>query len=91
MGDTYHRYLPGAEAVKTKRAKVFWTGRSQAVRLPMEFRFHSDSVLVHREGSAVILEPADDWQEDYVQSFAGAPADFVRPAQGDADEREDLE
>jgi antitoxin VapB len=90
MGDTYHGYLPGAEAVKTKRAKVFWTGRSQAVRLPMEFRFDSDSVLVHREGAAVILEPADDWPEGYVQSFAGAPPDFVRPGQGDPDEREDL-
>ena len=77
--------------MKTRRAKVFWTGRSQAVRLPMEFRFDSDSVLVHREGAAVILEPADDWPEDYVQSFAGAPSDFGRPDQGDPDEREDLE
>lgn len=76
--------------MKTKRAKVFWTGRSQAVRLPKEFRFDSDAVLVHREGDAVILEPADDWPEGYVASFAGAPDDFVRPPQGEVDEREDL-
>ena len=76
--------------MKTKRAKVFWTGRSQAVRLPMEFRFDSDSVLVHREGAAVILEPADDWPDGYVESFAGVPSDLVRPGQGDLDEREDL-
>lgn len=70
---------------------MFWTGRSQAVRLPMEFRFDSDSVLVHREGAAVILEPADDWPEGYVESFSGVPPDFARPSQGDVDEREDLE
>ena len=77
--------------MKTKRAKVFWTGRSQAVRLPMEFRFDSDTVLVHREGDAVILEPSDEWPEGYVQSFSGAPVDLARPKQGEVDEREPLE
>ena len=76
---------------KPKRAKVFWTGRSQAVRLPKEFRFDSDTVLVHREGDAVVLEPADEWPEGYVESFAGAPKDFARPPQGEPDEREKLE
>ncbi len=76
---------------KAKRAKVFWTGRSQAVRLPKEFRFDTDTVLVRREGDAVVLEPADDWPEGYVDSFAGAPQDFTRPPQGEAEEREKLE
>lgn len=40
------------------RAKVFSNGRSQAIRLPKEFRFVGSEVLVHREGDAVILEPA---------------------------------
>ena len=76
---------------KPKRAKVFWTGRSQAVRLPKEFRFDSDTVLVRREGDAVVLEPADEWPEGYVESFAGAPKDFARPPQDEPDEREKLE
>ncbi|MBI6545757.1 MAG: AbrB/MazE/SpoVT family DNA-binding domain-containing protein [Cyanobacteria bacterium NC_groundwater_1444_Ag_S-0.65um_54_12] len=71
--------------MKSKRAKVFWSGRSQAVRLPKEFRFSSDAVLVRSEGNTVILEPVDDWPEGYVESFSGIPADFVRPPQG-ADE-----
>jgi antitoxin VapB len=74
-----------------QRAKVFWSGRSQAVRLPKEFRFDTDTVLVRREGSSVILEPADGWPEGYVASFAGAPGDFVRPAQGTSQQREPLE
>ena len=39
------------------RAKLFWNGRSQAVRLPKEFRFEGDEVSIRREGDAVILEP----------------------------------
>jgi antitoxin VapB len=75
---------------KARKAKVFWTGRSQAVRLPKEFRFATDTVLVHREGEAVVLEPADEWPEGWVESFAGAPADFERPPQGEIDNRERL-
>jgi len=43
-------------------AKLFWSGRSQAVRLPKEFRFSGKEVRVRRHGSAVILEPIpEDW------------------------------
>ena len=43
-------------------AKVFWSGRSQAVRLPKAFRFEADEVRIRRHGDAVILEPvARDW------------------------------
>lgn len=38
-------------------AKVFWSGRSQAVRLPKAFRLEQDEVRIRRHGSAVILEP----------------------------------
>ena len=43
-------------------AKVFWSGRSQAVRLPKNFRFAGDEVRIRRQGAAVVLEPvANDW------------------------------
>ena len=38
-------------------AKVFWSGRSQAVRLPKAFRLEQDEVRIRRHGTAVILEP----------------------------------
>lgn len=75
--------------MKTK-AKVFWTGRSQAIRLPKEFRFNTDSVLVHREGQAIIVEPAHAWPDGYVESFAGVPDDFTRPPQGIVEKRTSL-
>jgi len=59
------------------------------VRLPKEFRFKGDTVLVHRKGTAVILEP-DGWPEGYVESFAGISDDFARPSQGETDKRDEL-
>ena len=60
-----------------KFARVFMNGRSQAVRLPREFRFDTDRVGIRREGCNVILSPVyEDWN-DY---FANAPKigdDFV--------------
>jgi len=40
-----------------KRAKLFMNGRSQAVRLPREFRFEGTEVRVIRSGNGVLLEP----------------------------------
>ena len=41
----------------TAIAKLFRNGRSQAVRLPREFRFEGDRVRVRRVGSGIMLEP----------------------------------
>jgi len=59
-------------------SRIFWSGRSQAVRLPKEFRFAGDKVRVRRHGSAVILEPiASDWK--WLDELAGKlDDDFVR-------------
>jgi antitoxin VapB len=38
-------------------AKLFRNGRSQAVRLPMEFRFPGEAVKIRRVGHGVLLEP----------------------------------
>jgi len=40
-------------------AKLFSNGRSQAVRLPKEFRFVGDRVRIKRLGSGVLLEPIE--------------------------------
>jgi len=43
-------------------AKIFYTGRSQAVRLPKSYRFEGREVRIRRRGTAVILEPLpSDW------------------------------
>ncbi|WP_395016079.1 antitoxin [Dongia sp.] len=42
---------------KDSTAKLFTNGRSQAVRLPKEFRFSGDRVRIKRHGNGVLLEP----------------------------------
>lgn len=41
-------------------AKLFMTGRSQAVRLPKEFRFEGEKVRIRRVSGGVLLEPVRD-------------------------------
>lgn len=72
---------PAARAGGRLRARVFWTGRSQAVRLPKEMRFSTAEVTVRREGRAVILEALEvkrdtkGWPLDF-WSLAGAAPEF---------------
>jgi antitoxin VapB len=77
------------------KARLFWSGRSQAVRLPKEFRFRGEEVRIRRRGSAVILEPSDDdWSwldaivgtldDDFVQAVNKRPEQQERPALDEA-------
>jgi antitoxin VapB len=46
-------------------AKVFFTGRSQAIRLPLEFRFDVSEVFIRRDpvtGDVVLSRKPADWQ-----------------------------
>ena len=49
----------GKPDTKAPTAKLFKHGRSQAVRLPREFRFEGSEVRVSRVGDKVILEPLE--------------------------------
>ena len=64
-----------------QRAKLFWTGRSQAVRLPKEFRFAGEAVFIRRDGPRVILEPDNGWPEGFLEWLETGPwpADFEVP------------
>lgn len=42
----------------TRHAKLFRNGRSQAVRIPREFEFSGDEVIIRRDGSRLTIEPA---------------------------------
>jgi antitoxin VapB len=76
---------------RVQTAKLFWSGRSQAVRLPKEFRLPGEQVRIRRHGNAVVLEPlADDWSwldtiagridEDFAQAVEEEPQQQERPA-----------
>ena len=72
-------------------AKVFWSGRSQAVRLPKNYRFDSDEVRIRHHGNSVILEPiATDWE--WLKTLAGnLDDDFVNAVNEESTEQERAE
>jgi hypothetical protein len=80
---------------KRQRARVFWSGRSQAVRLPKAFRFSTVEVQIHREGARVVLEAADivrdamGWPEAF-WNLAGAAPEFDLGDRSQAHDRGDV-
>ena len=59
---SYHGSLPD-QGHPMDTARLFQSGRSQAVRLPKEYRFSGSEVVVKHFGNGVLLLPIDDpWQ-----------------------------
>jgi antitoxin VapB len=60
-----------------KTAKLFQNGQSQAVRLPKEFRFEGDEVIIKRSGNAVVLIPSNHSWDVLANSLNKFSADFM--------------
>lgn len=62
-------------------AKIFLTGRSQAVRLPREFRFDTAEVYIRRDpasGDVILSRRPDSWEGLFaLDASASVPADFL--------------
>ncbi|WP_459939526.1 antitoxin [Desulfonatronum parangueonense] len=52
-------------------------GRSQAVRLPAEFRFSCKEVYVERDGDRIILRPKPENWDDFFARPSKVPEDFL--------------
>lgn len=80
-----------------EKAKVFMSGRSQAVRIPAQFRFANSEVYIRRDPNTgdVILSQAPANLADIFAALdeIGVPDDFLTPAdraQGLPQERSEL-
>lgn len=73
-------------------AKVFENGRSQAVRLPKEYRFNTDEVAVNRIGDIVMLVPKTNKWDSFMQAIDMFSEDFMDGGRIDemGQERENL-
>ena len=58
-------------------AKIFINGRSQAVRLPKDFRFSGEDVYIKKVGKLVILIPKDDPWSSLINSLDQFTDDFM--------------
>lgn len=74
-----------------KTAKLFKNGQSQAVRLPKEFRFEGDRVLIKRSGNGVLLLPLKHSWDSLFDSLDKFSDDFMETREQPAEQaREDL-
>jgi antitoxin VapB len=64
-----------------KTARLFRNGQSQAVRLPKEYRFSGDKVLIKKVGNAVVLLPEKHSWTPLLESLSLFSADFMETHQ----------
>lgn len=73
-------------------AKLFQSGRRQAVRLPKEYRFKGHEVAVKHFGNGVLLLPIEDpWQTLEAGLEAFEPGFVLERQQPDVQPREGIE
>ena len=60
-----------------KEAKVFMNGQSQAIRLPKEYRFDSNTVYINKIGNSVVIMPVDDPWRNMVEACGEFTDDFM--------------
>ena len=73
---------------KTMIAKLFENGRSQAVRLPKEYRFEGDEVVINKIGGVVFLMPKDHKWAGMLQSLSLFSEDFMEEGREQEKEQE---
>lgn len=70
-----------------EKARVFMSGRSQAVRIPAQFRFASDEVYIRRDaknGDVILSQSPGTLQEIFAAlDQLGVPDDFLSPSDRD--------
>ncbi len=75
-------------------AKLFITGRSQAVRLPLEYRFEEKEVYIRRDpatGDVILSRRPDSWDGFFaLDATTDVPADFMdEPDRNQGDQARD--
>src|SRR6266446_3665121 len=72
---SFSKKYPKVTGSPTPTAKVFWSGRSQAVRLPRQFRLSVREVVIRKVKKGLLLEPqpirldANGWPEGFWDLF----------------------
>ena len=62
-------------AIRT--TKVFMNGRSQAVRIPKDYRFDWDEVYVRKQGEGVLITPTQPTWDDFFDQESAFGDDYL--------------
>lgn len=75
-------------------AKLFRNGRSQAVRLPAEFRFEGTEVFIRRDpktGDVILSRRPNSWESFFaLADQAGVPEDFMDDRRDEEPQKREL-
>jgi antitoxin VapB len=95
-GDIYHDRYQVKPMPAPQKTRVFRNGRSQAVHIPVDYRFSTDEVYIRRDeqtGDLILSQHApSSWDKVFaILDEAGFPGDFMSEReQGTAEVREPL-
>jgi antitoxin VapB len=82
------------EAEMRRRAKLFLNGRSQAVRLPAEFRFEGREVFIRRDeatGDVILSRRPESWDSFFkLRREANIPDEFMADRQDEVPQKREL-
>jgi antitoxin VapB len=67
----------GIDHAMSARAKVFMNGRSQAIRLPKDFRVSGDTVTLKRVPDGILISERDPW-DACEEACQGIPESFFK-------------
>jgi antitoxin VapB len=77
-----------------RTAKLFYNGRSQAVRLPAEYRFQGSEVYVRHDpatGDVILSRRPDSWQDFFeLMKTIDVPKDFMADRDNAPPQKRDL-
>ncbi len=77
-----------------RTAKLFRNGRSQAVRLPAEYRFEGHEVFIRQDpetGDVILSRRPDSWESFFsLTQEAGVPEDFITKRRDQAPQKREL-
>ena len=85
-------YIHIEEVLLMTTTRVFQSGKSQAVRIPKDYQFHTDEVVITRIGAALVLTPKDQLASVMREGFMSFSDDFMETGRAPfhSAEREDL-
>ncbi len=64
--------------MRAQTAKIFMNGRSQAVRLPKEYRFDTDEVYITKQGDNIIISAKKPTWDEFFDSKPAFGDDFLQ-------------
>lgn len=79
-----------AITMKTQTAKIFMNGRSQAVRLPKEYRFDTEEVFITRQGEDIILSAKEPSWNEFFDSESAFTDDYLQDRLDESSQERDF-